>query len=109
MVLLPRAFMLNCIIAVGLTYGSLAVPGHVTAICGNLGTPVYCPVLAYGFPIPFIADNQGISPVGSIGRDPFWLFIGEDDLLWPSLLMSTLFWLFVVVVVRSMWHCRRRP
>ena len=105
---LLRTFMLNCIIAVGLTYGSLVVPGRVTAICGNLGTPVYCPVLAYGFPIPFIADNQGISPVGSVGRDPFWLFFGEDDLLWHRMAISAVFWLLMVLLGRWAWRRRAR-
>lgn len=49
--------------AAALTYLSLMVPGHVTAVCGNLGTPIYCSVLAYGFPLPFLADSQAISPV----------------------------------------------
>ncbi len=67
--------------AAGLTYASLLVPGSVIAECANLGTPEYCPVLAYGFPLPFIADNQGVSPVGSIGRNPISLLLGEDHIL----------------------------
>jgi hypothetical protein len=43
--------------AVALTYVSLIVPGHVQAVCGNLGIPSYCAVLAYGFPLPFLADS----------------------------------------------------
>ncbi|WP_156116688.1 hypothetical protein [Massilia sp. 9096] len=56
-----------CLAAAALTYASLAVPGSVIAVCSNIGTPVYCPVLAYGFPLPFLADSQGISPLGSGG------------------------------------------
>ena len=39
-------------IASGLTYLSLLVPGRVSAVCSNVSAPVYCPVLAYGFPLP---------------------------------------------------------
>lgn len=91
-------------IAAALTYLSLAVPGRVDAVCGNLGTPVYCPVLAYGFPLPFIADSQSVSPVGSVARDPLSLITGLDDILWPRLGLSALFWLMVVLAVRSAWR-----
>ncbi len=90
--------------AAGLTYASLLVPGSVIAECANLGTPEYCPVLAYGFPLPFIADNQGVSPVGSIGRNPISLLLGEDHILGPQLALSGLFWLLVVVTTRFFWR-----
>ena len=67
-------------LAATLTYVSLAVPGRVSAVCANVGKPIYCPVLAYGFPLPFLADSQGISPVGSVARDPLSVLIGEDDI-----------------------------
>ena len=97
-----------CLVAAGLTYLSLAVPGCVIAVCSNLETPIYCPVLAYGFPLPFIADNQGMSPVGSVGRDPLSILSGEDDVLWPRLGLSTLFWLLIVVISRVTWRRWRR-
>jgi hypothetical protein len=93
-----------CAMAAGLTYASLLVPGRVIALCGNLGTPVYCPVLAYGFPLPFLADNQGISPVGSVGRNPVWLLVSEDDVLWPQLGLPGAFWLLTVVIGRMCWR-----
>jgi hypothetical protein len=93
-----------CALAAGLTYLSLIVPGRVDAVCANLGTPVICPVLAYGFPLPFIADNQGISPVGSVGRDPLSLLAGVDDVLWPQLGVSASFWLLIVVIGRALWR-----
>jgi hypothetical protein len=43
---------------------ALAAAVRVSAVCAKLGTPVYCPVLAHGFPLPFIADSQTVSPVG---------------------------------------------
>lgn len=106
-----RAFLQGvkaCVIAFFLTYCSLAVPGRVLAVCGNLGTPVYCPVLAYGFPLPFIADSQAVSPVGSVARDPLSLFIGLDDILWPRLGLTALAWLLVVVSARPLWRYWRR-
>ena len=83
---------------IGLTYLSLLVPGQADAVCSNLGVPEHCPVLAYGFPLPFPADSQGISPVGSVARDPLSIFIGEDDLLWAPLVGSAAFWLLIVLV-----------
>jgi hypothetical protein len=99
-----------CLLAAALTYASLAVPGSVSAICANLGTPTYCPVLAYGFPLPFIADSQAVSPVGSVTRDPLSLLTGLDEVLWPQLAITSLFWLFVVVTGRLAWlrlQCKR--
>jgi hypothetical protein len=93
-----KKIVIPCALATGLTYLSLIVPGRVDAVCANLGTPVICPVLAYGFPLPFIADSQGISPVGSVARDPLSLLIGEDELLWPQLGLSASFWLLSVVI-----------
>jgi len=81
-----------------LTYASLLVPGQVTAVCGNLGAPIYCSVLAYGFPLPFVAESRATSPIGSVSRDPLSLLIGEEDLLWGPLRLSSLFWLFAVIV-----------
>jgi hypothetical protein len=99
-----KSIGLSCLIAAALTYVSLAVPGRVSAVCGNLGTPIYCPALAYGFPLPFIADSHAISPVGSVARDPLSLVLGEDDVLWPQLGLSTLFWVLVVVVSTLAWR-----
>lgn len=93
-----------CTVAAILTYCSLIVPGSVIAECANLGTPEYCPVLAYGFPLPFLADNQGVSPVGSVGRNPVWLLVSEDHILGLQLAMSGLFWLLVVVTTRFFWR-----
>jgi len=90
--------------AIALTYLSLVVPGHVTAVCVNLGTPIYCSVLAYGFPLPFLADSQAISPVGSVARDPLSIAIGMDDLLWPQLVIAFLFWIFTVTISASVWR-----
>jgi len=95
-------------LAATLTYISLAVPGSVSAVCANLGTPIYCPVLAYGFPLPFLADNQGISPVGSVSRDPLSVLIGEDDILWGRLAINALFWMLVSIAARLLWLRRRR-
>lgn len=86
-----------------LTYCSLLVPGNVIAVCSEVGTPVSCPVLAYGFPLPFIADSQAVSPVGSVARDPLSLFIGLDDILWPELAISGFFWFDAIVICRLIW------
>lgn len=95
-------------LAATLTYISLAVPGRVSAVCANVGTPIYCPVLAYGFPLPFLADKQGISPVGSVARDPLSVLIGEDDILWGRLAINALFWMLVSIAARLLWLRRRR-
>lgn len=87
-----------------LTYLSLLVPGQVTAVCGNLGTPIYCPVLAYGFPLPFLADSRSTSPVGSVARDPLSILAGLDDLLLPQLALAVLFWMLVTTISVSGWR-----
>lgn len=94
----------TCAISAILTYSSLAVPGRVSAVCSDLGTPIYCPVLAYGFPLPFLADSQAISPVGSVARDPLSILIGEDDILWARLGLTSLFWLLVAAIGRLAWR-----
>lgn len=96
--------------AVALTYLSLVVPGRITEVCGNLGTPIYCSVLAYGFPLPFLADSQAISPVGSAARDPLSIAIGMDDLLWFRLGLAFMFWMLMVLISASAWRrwMRRR-
>ena len=107
-VLRIRIILLVGLSAAALTYCSLLVPGRVSAVCSNLGTPVYCPVLAYGFPLPFVADSQSISPVGSVARDPLSLLIGEDEVLWPQLTLTALFWLLAVQLGRFAWSRRGR-
>lgn len=99
-----KSITLCFVSAVALTYLSLVVPGHVKAVCGNLGTPIYCSVLAYGFPLPFLADSQAISPVGTVARDPLSIAIGLDDLLWPQLGLALLFWMLVVTISASAWR-----
>lgn len=103
-VLRVKSITLCFVSAVALTYLSLVVPGHVTAVCGNLDTPIYCSVLAYGFPLPFLADSQEISPVGSVARDPLSIAIGMDDLLWPRLGLAFLFWMLAVSISSLAWR-----
>ena len=96
--------------AVALTYLSLVVPGHVTAVCGDLGRPIYCSALAYGFPLPFLVDNQGTSPYGSVARDPLAIVAGVDVLLWSRLGVVVLYWMLVVSTSALAWRrlMRRR-
>lgn len=95
---IPAAFLLS--------YLSLFVPGTVTNICGDVGDgPIYCPVLAYGLPLPFLADNPGVSPGNTVSRNPIWILTGEDKLLVPELVLSVVCSLFIVLVARSV---RRR-
>ena len=109
-VLRVKSIALCVVSAVALTYLSLVVPGRVTAVCSDLGTPDYCSVLAYGFPLPFLADSQAVSPVGSVARDPLSIAIGEDDFLWPRFVLAFLFWMLAVSIGASAWRrwTRRR-
>ena len=79
-----------------------------TRLCSHVDLPVYCPVLAYGFPLPFLADSQGIAPVGSVARDPLALLIGVDDILWQRLIVSGAFWMPVASAIRLWWKRRQR-
>lgn len=103
-----RKFIALCLATIGLSYASLLVPGRATVVCSSIDAPVHCPVLAYGFPLPFLADSQGISPVGSVARDPLSLLIGLDDLLWARLWLSMGFWLLLALVGHMAWRRRRR-
>lgn len=94
--------------AAALTYASLLVPGRVIALCSYVSFPEYCPVLAYGFPLPFLADSRSTSPVGSVARDPLAILIGLDNLLWPRLWLDLAFWLLVVALVRLAYRRYRR-
>lgn len=94
--------------AAALTYCSLAIPGSVFAVCSNVTTPIYCPVRAYGFPIPFLADTQGVSPVGSVARDPVSLIVGLDDLLWTEMGLDGLFWLLISWTGQKTWNRRHQ-
>lgn len=98
MLLRLRYLLGACVVAAFLTYVSLLAAGRGVTLCENLGTPIYCDVLAYGFPFPYLADSRAFSPTGSVGRDPLSILIGEDDILWAELCKSFLFWLFVVLV-----------
>lgn len=100
----PKITAVRCVMAAALTYLSLLVPGHVTAVCGNLGTPIHCPVLAYGFPLPFLADSRRTSPVGSVARDPLSILASLDDLLLPQLGLAFLFWMLVTAISVSGWR-----
>ena len=93
-----------CLSAAALAYLSLAVLGRVMAVCSNVDTPVYCPVLAYGLPLPFLADSQAVSPVNSVARDPLSLLIGLDDMLWPRLALALSFWLLVPLIGWIGWR-----
>lgn len=99
-----KRLLLCCIMAIGLTYVSLLVPGTVIAVCSHIDYPEYCPVKAYGFPLLFLADSQSISPVGSVCRNPIWVLIGEDDLLPRELAMSFAFWLWIVFAAEGFWQ-----
>jgi len=99
-----RKLIALCLATLALSYASLLVPGRATVVCSSIDVPVYCPVLAYGFPLPFLADSQGISPIGSVARDPLSLLIREDELLWPQLWLSMGFWLLVTVIGGMAWR-----
>lgn len=107
MILFVKTIVTVLIAAAALTYCSLAVPDSVIAVCGNVGIPSYCSVLAFGFPLPFVVDSQAVSPVGSVARDPLSLLVGLDDVLWLRLGFTFLFWMLIVVLSRMVWlHSR---
>lgn len=56
----------TCALACGLTYLSLLAPGRAPVMCGNVPERHECQVLAYGFPLSFVADSRSTSPIGSV-------------------------------------------
>ena len=99
-----KIFAVICVFAAVATYASLLVPGRAIAVCANLGEPIYCPVPAYGFPMPFLADSRSTSPINSVARDPLSILIGLDDILWLPLGMSMSFWTLVLMAGRLAWR-----
>ena len=94
-----------CPFSIGLTYLSAFVPGSVIAVCGDVGDgPVFCPVAAYGLPLPYIVDNPALSPSPTVSRNPIWMLVGEDHLLLPQLGLSFLSSLAIVLLGRHLWR-----
>jgi len=47
------------------------------------------------------------SPVGSVARDPLSILIGQDDILWARLGLTSLFWWLVAANGGLAWRRRR--
>lgn len=92
-------------IALLLTYLSLLVPTQTQAVRpGSMDCEQGCPVLAAGFPMPFLQDGV-ISPVGSVSMNPFdLLFIHLDEFLWMNFFISYVFWLALVLIAVKLYR-----
>jgi hypothetical protein len=68
-------------LALLITLGSGSVPARMTVLYPDIDDCVRgCEVAASGFPIAFIADYPGLSPVNS--ADPVGALMGVDRILW---------------------------
>ena len=74
-----------------LTFLSLNVEGRATmAFPSAAGCEAGCRVVAAGLPLPFVADNPTLSPVGSV--DALGAFVlGLDVVLWGRFALALAF------------------
>ena len=92
-----RTVLLVAAVAAGVTVASGMIPGvaHV-AYPGSMGCQADCVYVAGGWPFPFLVDQPGISPVGSVSLSG-GLF-GEDAIGLGFLAANYVFWFAVCAV-----------
>ena len=67
-----------------------------------MGCEKVCDVVATGYPLAFIVDYPGLSPVDS--ADLMGLLMGWDKLIWFNLFVLMYFWLIVsLFMVNLFW------
>lgn len=95
-----RSLVLTAALAFTLTIAAGHVPRTVTATYPDImGCERGCEVAAAGFPLPFIVDYPGLSPVGS--AHPAGALLGLDRVLWPRAVAVLVFWSVVSVLLAT--------
>ncbi|TEU24180.1 hypothetical protein [Alkanindiges illinoisensis] len=93
------------LVALILTYLSLLVPAQAQVVRPEImGCEQGCPVVAAGFPMPFLVDGV-ISPVGSVSINPLVvLFVHLDEFVPSSFAVSYLFWLALTLIAVKLYR-----
>ena len=104
-----RSLVLVTLAAVLLALGSSAVKGTRLVVQDWDCTPAIesCtrPMVVAGFPLPYIVDFHGLSPVGR--ADLVGALLGVDQFHWRPFLLDSTFYLVVILVIRYMLLLRR--
>ncbi|MFC5462637.1 hypothetical protein [Massilia niabensis] len=83
---------------------SSLVPREVVALIpGSEDCVQGCTFVAGGWPVAYLVDHHGISPVGSVSL--IMGFVGADHIRTPEFLLTFMFWLMVSVVL---WNGLKR-
>ena len=93
-----RTVILVLVVTAGLTFASSVIPGEVRlAYPGSMDCQLGCNYVAGGWPFPFLVDQPGVSPVGSVSLSGGVL--GEDLIRYGSLAATYLFWLAICAAI----------
>jgi hypothetical protein len=101
-----RTFFVLVSLAATLTLASSLVPGKASAT--QLGNPACendCEYLAAGWPLPYIVDGPGVSPIGSV--DLIGAFFGVDSIIPAALATNYFFWFTFLLASAGMIKIRR--
>lgn len=93
--------------AAAISLATMAVPGKVRmSYPGSMDCQQGCEFVAAGWPFPYIVDNPGISPVGSVSLSGALLGV---DLVRPGAAAGTyLCWLALLSAIAWAFEARRR-
>lgn len=97
-------WILTVILAVAATLSSSLIPARVNATFPDvMGCEHSCTVPAGGWPLPYLIDYPGISPVNSVSLVESLLGV---DVIWAGALATTFaFW--IVLIAASVWTLGR--
>ena len=86
------------VLAVGVTLASSGISRTVSAtVPGIMGCEKSCQVAAAGWPLPYVIDYPGLSPVGSASL--LGALLGLDNIRPASLLGNFAFWMSAFTTV----------
>lgn len=93
------------LVALILTYVSLLIPAQTQVVRPEvMDCEQGCPVVAAGFPMPFLVDGV-FSPVGSVSINPFnILFIHLDEFVFINFIISYIFWLVLTLIAFKLYR-----
>jgi len=89
-----------CLLALLATLLSSLVPREVNAVIpGSEDCQAGCTFVAAGWPLAYLVDGHGLSPGGSVSL--IMGLTGDDQIRTAEFLLTFLFWLVVLVCLRS--------
>lgn len=97
--------MIIAVSALVLSYLSLLVPAQSQVTRPDImGCEQSCPVVAAGFPMPYVIDGV-VSPVNSVSINPFdIIFLNLDEFVLINFIISYIFWLALVLIALKLYR-----